>query len=192
MTETASPHGPHATPLAHIWTREFLARPEQVGQARKFLAAVLEGCSAADDALLCLSELASNSVLHSDSRRPGGVFTVRAELRNGDYVRVEVRDSGGPWNERPQADGRLHGLAIVRQVAAESGTDGNARSGWIAWARLDLPRADTLSTGGERTSPKTAGQATGASAVAVLHDAIFWRRPLASIVLYLTRMEPKR
>jgi hypothetical protein len=192
MTETASPHGPHATPLAQIWTREFPARPEQVGQARKFLAAVLQGCPAADDALLCLSELASNSVLHSDSRRPGGVFTVRAELRNGDYVRVEVRDGGGPWNEHPHADGRLHGLAIVRQVAAESGTDGNAQSGWIAWARLDLLRADTLPTGGQRTPPKATRQAVGASAAAGLHDAIFWRRLLASIMLYLTRMERKR
>lgn len=33
----------------------------------------------ASDALLCLSGLAANWVLHSNSRRPGGTFTVRAE-----------------------------------------------------------------------------------------------------------------
>jgi hypothetical protein len=28
----------------------------------------------------------------------------------------------------------------VRDLAAESGIDGNAATGWIAWARLDCPR----------------------------------------------------
>jgi anti-sigma regulatory factor (Ser/Thr protein kinase) len=140
MTKSASAGRRCATTPAHTWTREFPARPEQVGQARRFLARALEGCPPADDAVLCLSELASNSVLHSDSRRPGGKFTVHAEMRCGDYVRVEVRDGGGPWEEHPHADGRAHGLAIVRDLAAESGIDGNAATGWIAWARLDCPR----------------------------------------------------
>jgi len=61
-------------------------------------------------------------------------------------VRVEVRDGGGPWEEHPHADGRAHGLAIVRDLAAESGIDGNAATGWIAWARLDWP-------GGGRCGP---------------------------------------
>jgi hypothetical protein len=146
MTKSASAGRRCATTPAHTWTREFPARPEQVGQARRFLARALEGCPPADDAVLCLSELASNSVLHSDSRRPGGKFTVHAEMRCGDYVRVEVRDGGGPWEEHPHADGRAHGLAIVRDLAAESGIDGNAATGWIAWARLDCP-------GGGRCGP---------------------------------------
>jgi two-component sensor histidine kinase len=96
-----------------------------------------------------LSELASNSVLHSASRRPGGAFTVRAEVRHGDHVRVEVHDEGGPWAERRgTGDGRLHGLAIVRSLAADSGTDGNALTGWIAWARLDWPPAVSPAAGG--------------------------------------------
>jgi Histidine kinase-like ATPase domain len=133
----ASHHSTHPAPPLRAWTREFAARPEQVGQARKFLAAALGGCPVADDAVLCLSELAGNSVLHSASRRPGGTFTVRAEVRHGDCVRIEVRDEGGPWGERPCADGQAHGLAIVRALAAESGIDGDALTGWIAWARLD-------------------------------------------------------
>jgi serine/threonine-protein kinase RsbW len=118
MTDTASHRGPQATAPTQTWTREFPARPEQVGQARRFLALALEGCPVADDAVLCLSELAANSVLHSRSRTPGGTFTVCAEVRDGDYVRVEVRDEGGPWNEHRGADGRPHGLAIVRHLAA--------------------------------------------------------------------------
>ena len=54
-------------------------------------------------------------------------------------MRVEVRDEGGPWNEHPGVDGRPHGLAIVRHLAVDSGTDGDALTGWIAWARIDWP-----------------------------------------------------
>jgi hypothetical protein len=150
MTDTASHQSPRATPPAQTWTREFPARPDQVGQARRFLALALEGCPVADDAVLCLSELASNSVLHSCSRRPGGAFTVRAEARHGYYVRVEVQDEGGPWNKRPHADGRPHGLAIVRALAVDSGTDGDALTGWTAWARLDWSSADIPTHGRDR------------------------------------------
>ena len=136
MTNTASHRGPRAVPAVSTWTREFAAVPEQVGQARGFLAGALGGCPAAHDVVLCLSELAGNSVLHSASRRSGGMFTVRAEIREGDYVRIEVRDEGGAWNERPGPDLHAHGLAIVRALADESGVDGDALTGWIAWARL--------------------------------------------------------
>jgi serine/threonine-protein kinase RsbW len=139
MTDAASHRGPQVTARVRTWYREFPARPEQVGQARRFLALALKGCPVADDAVLCLSELAANSVLHSRSRRPGGTFTAGAEVRDGDYVRVEVRDEGGPWDEHRGADGRPHGLAIVRHLAAACGTDGDALTGWIAWARIDWP-----------------------------------------------------
>ncbi len=149
MTRTASHPSQRTVPPAQTWTREFPAQADQVGRARKFLALALEGCPVADDAVLCLSELASNSVLHSASRRPGGVFTVRAEVRPGDHVRIEVRDEGGPWaGRRGSGDGRLHGLAIVRGLAADSGTDGSALTGWIAWARLDWPSAVSAAAGG--------------------------------------------
>jgi len=139
VTRTASRRSRRAIPPVSTWTREFAALPEQVGQARRFLADALGGCPAADDAVLCLSELAANSVLHSASRRSGGVFTVRAEIRRGDYVRIEVRDEGGAWNERWGADLHAHGLAIVRALSDESGVDGDALTGWVAWARLAWP-----------------------------------------------------
>jgi Histidine kinase-like ATPase domain len=139
VTNMASHRSARPALPVRAWTRDFAARPEQVGQARKFLAAALGDCPAADDAVLCLSELAGNSVLHSASRRPGGAFTVSVEIRQRDYVRIEVRDEGGPWDEHPCADGRAHGLAIVRALAAASGIDGDALTGWIAWARLDWP-----------------------------------------------------
>jgi anti-sigma regulatory factor (Ser/Thr protein kinase) len=118
-------------------TRTFPARPDQVREARKFLRAALDGCPAADDAVLCLSELATNSVLHSNSRDADGTFTVHTELHENDYAWIEVTDDGGLWNEHAHHDGRSHGLDIVRELATEWGIDGDASTGWIVWARLD-------------------------------------------------------
>jgi anti-sigma regulatory factor (Ser/Thr protein kinase) len=106
--------------------------------ARAFISAVLAACPAADDAVLCVSELASNSVLHSSSRKPGGTFTVRARIFD-DHVRVEVEDNGGTWEERPHSDGRSHGLDIVRELAVDCGRDGGPLTGWLVWARLEWP-----------------------------------------------------
>ena len=127
-------------PAGRAETREraFPARPEQVRAARCFTAAALAGCPVADDAVLCVSELATNSVIHSATARWGGAFTVRVEIRAGDYVWLEVTDEGGPW--RPAVpDERLHGLEIVRELASESGIAGGPFTGWVAWARLDWP-----------------------------------------------------
>jgi anti-sigma regulatory factor (Ser/Thr protein kinase) len=117
----------------------FPARPDQVREARRFVQRILAGQPVADDTVLCLSELASNSVLHSASRLPGGTFTVRAEVREGDHVRIQVRDAGGSWNQRACGEGRPHGLDIVRALAADFGIIGDALTGWIVWARLDWP-----------------------------------------------------
>lgn len=128
-----------ATALTLAWSRVFQARADQVREAREFLRAALEGCPAADDAILCISELASNAILYSNSGKAGGTFTVRAEVHEGDYLWVEVEDNGGPWNQRAHSDGRPHGLDIVAALATESGIDGDPCTGWAVWARLDWP-----------------------------------------------------
>jgi serine/threonine-protein kinase RsbW len=118
-------------------SRVFPARPDQVREARKLISAALEDCPAADDAILCISELAANSCLHSASGKAGGTFTVRAEIHEGDYVWIEVEDNGGPWNQHAHPDGRPHGLNIVRALAADSGIDGDPLTGWAVWAKLN-------------------------------------------------------
>ena len=104
--------------------------------ARRAVARHLAGCPAADDAVLIVSELASNAILHSASR--GEFFTVRAEL-NADYVWVEAEDLGGPW-QRSQPDGRPHGLDVVQALTGPDGwgTETTSDGGRIVWARLDL------------------------------------------------------
>jgi Histidine kinase-like ATPase domain len=130
--------GNRAAPV-RTYDRVFPATASQVGEARRFLAAALVGCPVADDAVLCLSELASNSVLHSNSKKTGGTFTVRAQVRDGDYLWLEVEDNGGSWEECARRDSRPHGLDIIRALATDCGRDGDAYTGWVMWARLDWP-----------------------------------------------------
>jgi len=125
-------------PLA--WSRTYPGRADHVGEARRFLASVLDGRAAAYEAVLCLSELAANAVTHSNSRNPGGLFTVRAAVRHGDSVRVEVEDQGGPWIKPSCADGQHgRGLLIVSQLATDWGVSGNCQAGWIVWFEIACP-----------------------------------------------------
>jgi anti-sigma regulatory factor (Ser/Thr protein kinase) len=118
----------------------FPGRPDQVQRARHEVARYLAGHPAADDAVLIISELASNAVLHSSSN--GQSFTVRTEIHTG-YLRLEVEDLGGPWLLKPRDTGRAHGLDVVEALAGPDnwGADGDD-SGRVAWAKLDMrPRA---------------------------------------------------
>lgn len=92
----------------------------------------------ADDVLVCASELATNAVLHSDSRLPDGTFTVRAVIRPGDYVWVEIVDDGGAWAPVAADTERGHGLDIIRALADDWGVDGD-HCGRTVWARFDWP-----------------------------------------------------
>jgi serine/threonine-protein kinase RsbW len=135
MTPAASPRGATLSPTA-LREQVLPACRDQVQVARAFIAAVLAACPAADDAVLCVSELATNAVVHSASRDPGGTFTVRAAMFD-DHVRVEVEDNGGSWEDRLHHDGRPHGLDIVRELASDFGRHGSPLTGRVAWARLE-------------------------------------------------------
>jgi hypothetical protein len=126
------------------WTcsRDYAGQPDQVGEARTFLTLVLDGCPVAEDAVLLMAEVAANAVLHSASRRPGGRFTVRADASEGEYLRVEVSDQGGPWQPKDaRTDGRGHGLDIVTALADDWGRHGDPATGWTVWFRLGWPAA---------------------------------------------------
>lgn len=120
--------------------RSYPGTADQVRHARAFIAQVLEGCPLANDAVLLISELCANAVQHSNSRTPGGTFTVHAEVHDGDYVWAEVGDCGGSWlSKGKRRDGRGHGLDIVSEIASDWGRDGDSLSGWVVWFRLDWP-----------------------------------------------------
>jgi serine/threonine-protein kinase RsbW len=119
-----------------VTAQVFAGDAGQVRAARRFLAGALDGCPATGDALLCVSELATNAVLHSRSGRQGGRFTVRAARRAGS-VRVEVTDEGGPWGHERDGDGQSgRGLLIVGELASRWGReDGAGRR--TMWFELD-------------------------------------------------------
>ena len=134
-----------AVPGPRTCIRSFRASPDQVGEARRFLAQVLGDCPTTTDAVACLSEIVTNSVLYSNSRRPRGRFIVRASLRPAG-LRVEVEDEGGPWKPRHgHSDQRGRGLAIVDALSTDwsvSG-DGTSRTVWFEIGE-DAPPASKL------------------------------------------------
>jgi anti-sigma regulatory factor (Ser/Thr protein kinase) len=123
------------------FARSYPGEEAQARCVRAAVAALLDGCRAASDAVLIASELAANAAVHSRSAAPGGWFTVRAEVRDGDYVWIEVEDQGGPWACHAHDDDHPHGLDLVDALAGGGnwGIDGDASHGRTVWARLDWP-----------------------------------------------------
>ena len=111
---------------------------EHIGRVRDDLRPLLTGCPIADEIILCASELAANAALHSNSRLPGGTFTVRAQINPGHYARVEVEDNSGPWTPACTNSTGHHGLDIVRALATDWGADGDHTTR-TTWARFDWP-----------------------------------------------------
>jgi anti-sigma regulatory factor (Ser/Thr protein kinase) len=101
------------------------ARPEMVGAARSFVVKALgEADPATDVAVLLASEIVTNAVLHSNSRRAGGTVTITA-VEMGSGVRIDVADEG---SERsiPEVKGHGcvsggHGLLLVQTLADQWG-----------------------------------------------------------------------
>jgi anti-sigma regulatory factor (Ser/Thr protein kinase) len=123
-----------APPL--VWSRSFPAAAAQIRETRRFLAGILADLPEADDAVLCLSELATNATVHSRSL-DGGHYTVRVELHS-QHLRVSVRDQGGPWAPPGPGDERHgRGLLIVSRLASSWGRDGHSADGWTVWFEMD-------------------------------------------------------
>ena len=106
-----------------LWARTFPGTPGHVGEARRFVAHLLHGSPFCDDAVVVISELFTNAVLHTDSGKPGGLVTVQVtRWRHG--VRIAVTDQGSvsqPVIRGPGADGEPaesgRGLYLAAQLA---------------------------------------------------------------------------
>jgi anti-sigma regulatory factor (Ser/Thr protein kinase) len=121
----------------HATAASFRGELAAVSQMRRWLRRALNRCPAADDVLLCASELAGNAVLHSNTRKPGGTFSVRAEVSPDEYVRIEVMDDGGHWRERASQTGGGRGLMIVAALASDWGIREAGSSSRTVWARFN-------------------------------------------------------
>jgi anti-sigma regulatory factor (Ser/Thr protein kinase) len=121
--------------------RRFAGRPDHIGAARRFVAAALVAWPAAQEAaLLLVSELVTNAVLHSASGDQGGSVEVRYALDDQE-VYVEVVDDGGAAHPRRHGEylegvsGR--GLALVTALASSWGVHEH-QDGRVVWFRLPL------------------------------------------------------
>ncbi|MEV8593115.1 ATP-binding protein [Streptomyces sp. NPDC052012] len=123
--------------------RFFRRERRSVPDAREFARSALEDWGVrgrTDDVLLCVSELATNALLHGVP--PGRGFLLRLLAHGGDgAVRVEVHDSGGGVPAVPRAaeaggpgeGGR--GLLLVEQLADKWGV-GERDPGKIVWCEF--------------------------------------------------------
>jgi anti-sigma regulatory factor (Ser/Thr protein kinase) len=99
--------------------------PEHVSDTRSFVTKALgEADAATEVAVLLASETVTNSVLHSNSRRPGGTVTITV-VEVGGGVRIEVSDDGSELSA-PVVKGEGcvtggHGLFLVQSLATQWG-----------------------------------------------------------------------
>ncbi|WP_405890261.1 ATP-binding protein [Streptomyces sp. NBC_00133] len=127
-------------PLVRRWTRH----PASVGRARAELRKALANwCLNAveDAALVVLSELVTNAVLHAHVS-PGREIETRY-LREADGVRIEVHDAA---DERPAArvpgESGGWGLGLVDELADRWGVDDRDGVGKSVWAVVTATAGD--------------------------------------------------
>jgi anti-sigma regulatory factor (Ser/Thr protein kinase) len=138
--------------------------PQAAREARRWAGRILEGCPAADDLALMLSELTANSAVHSRSAGRPGSIRARLVIAPRRWLRAEVLDDGPaganpgdtitPGESRPLHDNALaesgRGLDVVAALAAASGRDGATAWLLMPWqpapAAVPAPRARASAT----------------------------------------------
>ena len=120
--------------------QSFPGRPDQVRAIRAFLARFLAGAPGSDDAVILISELATNACTHSASskprrpaHRPRRVLSRPVHPRRG---RGPGQRLGRPHRQRRAADG----LYLLRELSATCGAR-RGEDGWITWFTVNSPPA---------------------------------------------------
>ncbi|WP_326829290.1 ATP-binding protein [Streptosporangium sp. NBC_01810] len=126
-----------------IGQRDFPGTPQSAGAARKWVVDLLAGQASTEvmETLeLLVSEVVTNAIVHSDSRKPGGLVTVCAGLVEN-MIHIEVIDDGSVISvpAMRQADddspgGR--GLGWVDFLATAWGTHHDEEMGRVVWFQL--------------------------------------------------------
>ncbi len=145
---TVSGHDGAAGPAARPKRRAFPGRADQIAKARDFTRRVLASCPVLDEAVLLVSEPATNALEHT-ATGSGGHFDVLI-YRDETLLIIAVRDEGSdkaPATRPPDElaeDGR--GLGLVELIAERWGHCGTER-GRTVWGRL---RGKNSRQGGNR------------------------------------------
>jgi len=103
--------------------RDFPGDTEQVGRARGWLEELLPQCEPLENLTLLVSELCTNAVLHTDSGKPGGQFSLAVEW-TPEAVKALILDQGSltiPTITAKDSDAWVdecgRGLFLVDQLA---------------------------------------------------------------------------
>lgn len=114
----------------------FPAHPRHIGLARGILKLLLDGSPVTDDVLICLSEVAADSLTRSGSSDHGGV-SVRVELYDHDRARVEVESAAGPRAALANADAEPGlGMRVIGQLARSWGIRWETDSTCTVWFEI--------------------------------------------------------
>ena len=121
--------------------RSFAGRPDQVARARDFTRRTLGSCPVIEDAVLLVSELATNALKHTTTGL-GGRFDVTI-LGGVSSVMIAVTDSGSgstPVSGAPSLeDVAGRGLGLVEFISERWGNCGG-RHGRTVWFELRWTR----------------------------------------------------
>lgn len=120
--------------------RVFAGLPVQVQYARDFTRRVLDGCPVAEDAVMLVSEIATNAITHTSSSVDGGIFTVI--IWRSDYrIEIEIRDEGSVTSpvvrrDFDAAEESGYGLGLVDVLAVKWGHEGGP-DGRVVWFEME-------------------------------------------------------
>ncbi|AZM47120.1 ATP-binding protein [Streptomyces sp. WAC 06738] len=121
------------------YARGFTRSAGSVGKARDFVAAAVGVGERAEDIRVCVSELATNALLHGTPR--GREFRVHVAVDVG-AVRIEVHDASDalPRLLTPaETDDRGRGLQLVDALADDWGTSDRQGIGKVVWTMFKIP-----------------------------------------------------
>lgn len=127
-------HLPHFR--EHFYRRERRSIPRSRAFVREALTAWGVARERLDDVVLCVSEMATNALLHGVP--PGRGYRVMVWLDHDGLLRVEVHDSGGgaPRVARVDDDAESgRGLVLVDALADKWGV-GERNPGKVVWAEF--------------------------------------------------------
>lgn len=119
---------------------EFPAQPASAGEARRFVLTALAESGVAglsDTAMLLVSELVSNAVLHA-----GTPIQVVIRIDKGG-MRLEVHDGSAQLPVRKNysnLSGTGRGLRMVERMATAWGVEPEPDGGKVVWCRIDADR----------------------------------------------------
>ncbi|MET8144492.1 ATP-binding protein [Sphaerisporangium sp. NPDC005288] len=133
---------------------DLVGAPESVSVAREFVKAKLgKDHPALDDVTLLVSELVTNSVLHSNSRNGGRITLALADCR--DLIHVDVVDAGG--QTAPEVHGDMYaeggrGLMLVQTLSHRWAVHDDA-AGRTVWCQVKYKPAQDMASPGPGVDP---------------------------------------